>query len=420
MIKHYDVIIIGGGIAGLYSAYNIQKLSPSTSFLVLEKYKKKWLGGRMNNELFFNTVIPTGAGVIRKKKDKLLMNLIHELKISTSESYFDPQYASTFQNIDIKKVMKLLRNRYEQHEHLSKTPMTFRQFAEPLLGSSNYKKFITSVGYTDYENEDVFETLYHYGMEDNACCWEIANVNWKHLVSKLCNSIGMKNIKTSSNVVKIEKISGSPCEFVIETKKEVSYSCNKVIVATTIDTLRKLIPGASNPNSIYQQIEGQPFLRLYGKFSKNSIPIIQSYVPEYMIVPGPIQKIIPINPENGVYMISYSDNKNATFFKDRLENTPENREYYCRLIEKSLGIPEGSLHLNAISDYYWPIGTHYYKPLKKNIYDSREEFIDKAQHPEEGMLVVGEVVSRNQGWSEGALESVKNVLTKKWLTRSNC
>ena len=38
----YDIIIIGGGIAGLYSAYNIQKISPTKKILVLESYKKKW------------------------------------------------------------------------------------------------------------------------------------------------------------------------------------------------------------------------------------------------------------------------------------------------------------------------------------------------------------------------------------------
>jgi len=40
-IKIYDIIIIGSGIAGLYSAYKIKKMSDKTSFLVLEKYKKK-------------------------------------------------------------------------------------------------------------------------------------------------------------------------------------------------------------------------------------------------------------------------------------------------------------------------------------------------------------------------------------------
>ena len=37
--RYYDIIIIGSGMAGLYAAYNIQKMSPSTSFIVLEKYK---------------------------------------------------------------------------------------------------------------------------------------------------------------------------------------------------------------------------------------------------------------------------------------------------------------------------------------------------------------------------------------------
>jgi hypothetical protein len=415
---YYDVVIIGGGIAGLYSAYNIMKMSPSTSFLVLEKYKKKWLGGRMNNEIFYNTLVVTGAGVIRKKKDKLLLNLIHQLDIPTRQSKFDPHYANTFDPVNVEKIMKFLRSKYEENTSKNKNmpALTFKQFAEHILGKEIYNRFITTIGYTDYENEDVNETLYHYEMEDNICCWDVINIYWNQLVLKLCNEIGLKNIKTSSEVIKVQKLENNPCNFFIETKKGVSYTCNKVIVATTIDGLRKLMPGGQNPNNIYQQIEGQPFLRLYGKFSKKSIPIIEQYVPNYTIVPGPLQKIIPINIKSGIYMISYSDNKNALLLKDHLDNTSENREYFCRLIETSLDIPEGTLHLNAISDYYWPIGTHYFKPLQKSVYVNREEFLYKAQHPEKGIIVVGEVVSRNQGWSEGALESVKYALTKKWLT----
>ena len=53
----YDIIIIGSGISGLYAAYNFKKMSPDKSFLILEKYKKHWIGGRTSNELFYGTEI---------------------------------------------------------------------------------------------------------------------------------------------------------------------------------------------------------------------------------------------------------------------------------------------------------------------------------------------------------------------------
>jgi len=34
------------------------------------------------------------------------------------------------------------------------------------------------------------------------------------------------------------------------------------------------------------------------------------------------------------------------------------------------------------------------------------------------MLVVGEMISMNQGWVQGALESVEAVVTKKWVDKN--
>ena len=121
-----------------------------------------------------------------------------------------------------------------------------------------------------------------------------------------------------------------------------------------------------------------------------------------------------------VYMIAYADNKNAELLQKHNENTPENRFFFERNIEKSLGIIPNTLKIIAIKDYYWPAGTHYYEPLDRKKYNSRTEFISDAQHPEPGVLVVGEVVSRRQGWTEGALESVHAVLNQKWINSYNC
>ena len=142
---------------------------------------------------------------------------------------------------------------------------------------------------------------------------------------------------------------------------------------------------------------------------------MKEHVRGYTIVPGPLQKIIPMDPSKGVYMIAYSDNKHAAFLKKYVADTPNNRKMLCSLLETALGLPHDSLELLAMKDYYWPIGTHYYTPLS-DTYETRKEFIRAAQHPQTGILVVGEVVSDNQGWTNGALSSVKSVLTKKWIT----
>jgi monoamine oxidase len=78
-----------------------------------------------------------------------------------------------------------------------------------------------------------------------------------------------------------------------------------------------------------------------------------------------------------------------------------------------VGISSGSLKLNEIVSYYWNIGTHYYKPLPHD-YKNRNAFIKTAQHPMSNLLVVGEMISTNQGWVEGALESVDAVVNEKW------
>lgn len=416
-LRYYDIVIIGSGMAGLYAAYNIQKMSPNTSFIILEKYKKKWIGGRANNETFYGTQIVTGAGVGRKNKDKLLIKLMDELDVPYDEFSFKPYYSNQIQNvIDIKKIIQYLKNEYNKHNH--QRHISFKQFAFPLLGTTLYDDFLVSAGYTDYENEDAFDVIQNYGMDDNACCWKGLYIPWRQLVIALYNEIGSDRVKTSMNVVSISKNRENPCSFSVQTDEGIIFESNKVIIATTIDSIRRILPGASIKNSIYNEIQGQNFIRMYGKFSKKSSEIMKQYVKGYTIVPGPLQKIIPIDASKGVYMIAYSDNINATFLKSYLEDTPKNRNIYCYLLEKALGMPARSLELAAIKDFYWPIGTHYYTPLS-NKYKSREEFIYKAQHPENGILVVGEVVSDNQGWVNGALSSVKAVLNKKWV-KTHC
>jgi hypothetical protein len=420
----YDIIIVGAGISGLYSAYNIQKMSPKTRFLILEQNNKKWLGGRIGNENFYGVSVVTGAGVGRKSKDDLIQTLLKELHIKTTEFNVDPVLAPTIKNpVDVMQIIRYLRKEYKKMAN--KPKQTFKQFAIKHLGNKLYNDFIISASYTDYENEDVEETLYHYGMEDNKCCWTGINIPWHTLAYKLVESIGEENVRASTKIVSLalnDNDCGNCSGYKLISSKGVEFYCNKVIIATTIHSAKLLIPGASLKNSIYQHIHGQPFLRVYGKFTKESSAVLNRHIGSsgYLIVPGPLHSVISMDVKKGVYMIAYTDNAAAKELSSHLENNEKNRAFFVKLLRESIGIGLNEpMDLIAIKDYYWNIGTHYYDPLPDG-FKSRGEFIKKAQHPEPNMLVVGEMVSRDQGWTKGALESVYVALTKKWIDAVVC
>jgi len=422
----YDYIIVGGGISGLYSAYRLLKSTAKNDakkILVLEKNKSRWIGGRMGYYPFHGMDVSIGCGIGRKKKDKLLIALLHDLDVAYKEIHVTNQIADNIEySADVSYIVSLLRQEFLRLEkgelgNNDVRGMTFKQFALPVLGKKVYDTFLMTCGYTDFENEDVYETLYYYGMDDNTSGWTGLSISWRTLLQTLLKKIENKvEIKSSSHVTNVvEILEGEPgSEFIVKTESGDSYSCKHVILATTVDTVRKLLP----KHKIYNDIVGQPFLRIYGKFSKECIPIMREHFSVGTMVKGAIHRIIPMNIDSGIYMIVYTDNKGALALKNHIDHNRhndnnhnfKNREYFCRLIEKSCDLPFGSLFLTDMVSFYWNIGTHYYKPLS-NIETSRKEFIYKAQHPMPNMFVVGEMVSRNQGWVEGALESVDAVIS---------
>jgi len=413
----YDIIIIGAGIAGLYTAYLIRKTSPNLKVLILEK-NQKHIGGRMGSELFYGSNVSIGAGVGRLEKDKLLMDLLDELDIPYKK--FE---TNTGESIDlkgqcvVKKLFLMIKRTYnEKRKKGICINQTFKEFALPLLGMSGYANFLACSGYTDYENTDIYDVLYNYGFEDNYDNFTAVGIPWNLLLSKLVKKINPIKIKRnnvtsveknedgnfiieSSNIKKIKiKVTAKASQKFISIKKSFKYFTKKVVFATTVDSLYRLIK-----NPIYDQIHGQKFLRCYGKFSQSSIPILKKYITSpTMVVKGPLHKIISINPDKGIYMI-YADNASAKKLLPYIKNTSINCRLIAILMSNALSSPK--IEIESMLGVYWKIGTHYYTPTT----EKREDFIYHVQRPLKNMFVVGEMVSLNQGWVEGALESVEQV-----------
>ena len=58
-------------------------------------------------------------------------------------------------------------------------------YTDSLIDKKEYDKFVVCAGYSDYENEDAYDVLYHYNFDDNYNRWVGFSVPWKKLVDKI-------------------------------------------------------------------------------------------------------------------------------------------------------------------------------------------------------------------------------------------
>jgi len=395
----YDLIIIGGGIAGLYAAYQICK--SNKSFIILEKNSSDRLGGRVMVDKFYGANILCGAGIGRTDTNPLLLKLAKQLNIPCKKFIQSINYADNVEKIDLMQYIQQLRKQIKSNPILR--TKTFKQAFTKVFDKKQLEKFVTYSGYSDYLDADVDLTIRTYGMDDCIAGWEGFRISWQELIDKLIQKIGTNHIATNTEVVDIIQSNNL---YNIRTS-HTTYIAKKVLLCLPINQIQKL-----SPHPIYQQIVSQPFLRVIAKFDSSSAKILAEITQSYTVVANQLQKIIPIDLLKGIWMICYSDNQNALQLKNNLSDTLKNCSKYARLAEEALNIPSHTLQIISIRSYWWNQGTHYMKPLSKQ-YKSRKEFLKIAQHPQPNMWVGGEAVSDYQGWVEGALKSIR--LIEKYL-----
>lgn len=393
MVPVYDIVIIGCGIGGLYSAYLYKKLYPHKSICIFEK--TNYIGGRVKTKLFSGTKIVQGAGVGRLSKDKNLIQLLKDLKIPYQTHPMTIKY-SLYNPTEIERIHVMVE-KLKQSIKTIKAPISFKEYASLIIGPKDYDSFVNIIGYTDFENTDAFYTLKHYGLDDvyNNKSNSKIFLDWDILIGKLVEFIGKDNIHTN---ICIEKIDADKKEVFLSNLPKIKAR-DRIVIATPITSIRKLLQSGAY-KSTYDIVEGQPFMYVYAKLSHDST--LKEFVTSYSVIDPPLRKIIPFDLENNVFMIAYVDNEDAK----GLLRKGNNKTYFENEIRKSY--PNSIVKIEKIWRKYWKIGTHYFKPFYPT--QSVKEMIYQLQHPHRNVLVVGEAVSMHQGWVEGALQSARSVI----------
>jgi len=299
----------------------------------------------------------------------------------------------------------------DQVNYMEYDPKTFREYVVDILGIENYELLTKNLSFTDYEGEDALLSVLYYGFDDNYEPSEIISIKWDDLLDKLHSKLSTQ-IRTGCTVVSFQNLADNTfkivCDQMVKTdncfSQQQTFICKKVIFANNMDVIKKY-------KKVYEIVKHQPFLRVYcqvdvsgssgflNKLRKNGSTVVDNE----------LCKIININRDEGLFMIAYCDNENAETLSKYIENTPQNIYFFQNYIIDALSLKLEDIKIENIYGFYWTVGTHYYQSKNPLTIDND---IEKLQNPFENVYVVGECVSKNQGWVEGALESVEKIFKK--------
>lgn len=381
----YDYVIVGGGIAGLYANYVLAK---KYNGILLEKEND--LGGRVYEMNWHGTNIKIGAGIMDENNIHLL-KLLKELKIIPHS--FDSDIRSFHEPFDMNKAIKQIKSMFKKH-YLPNNKLTMKEFLEKHFEKEFVKNFIINCEYRDFIESDPYYFIKYYKIDDMSHDpYKILIIEWKKLVNKLSKT----NCYTNSEIKKVEKINDNL--FKISSGTE-TYFSKKIIFALTLKSLDKLISNIIDFK--YKDYIGTvEFVRIY-TFHKNGYK--SDKIGHYNLVPNQLEKIIKITDK--ILMASYSDNTGAKYWKSvsLLDKKSQIKKVENKLQDLDIGI-------NKVDDLeigYWQEGIHYYKPFGSVKFP---DLLKKLSKPSKNVFVIGEIISKKQGWVEGCIESVNRVFS---------
>lgn len=412
----YDEIIVGGGMAGLYYAYERLKREKDCKILILEK-EEIW-GGRVQTQHFQfqkkSYQIEAGAGRFNQNHTYLIQ-LIHELGLKKqiipipSETHFIP--SSPYKTYNANDLMNRVRKHSLQHPHSKDLDqMTYLQYAKKILTPSEIKFLKDSFGYTSeltQTNARYAIHLFHLDFRPNIQFY-VLQKGFSQIIQLLLQHLKKRNcqMKLKSEVKDIEYDGEDYFVKVLSQEKTKIYKTKKLVLAVPKPTLMKLHILKNIKNEL-NGIECIPLLRYYSIYpSDPTTGKVWFHDLGKTTTNIGIRYIIPINKETGMVMASYTDGFYAKKMQKRIEDG-EDETYLHDSLEKLF--PDQHIPNPILTKkYYWPCGEGLWKK-----HTDYHEISHHILHPyqDQKLFIIGENYSLHQGWMEGALSTAHEILS---------
>ena len=473
--KHYFTnIIVGGGIAGLYTAYNILKkqknlgnskhskysqVNDSQNVLVLESSNQ--IGGRIQSYIDNKSKIQYEKGAARfSMKHKRLIKIIKELGLGdkmfpiTNEVSYVPypndlnlQYQEKYPtfddlindlsyhlkeknvpnskllNINLLEAFDIYLPKINQINNKSKSSKSKSKYSKLKKNENLISKFAEA-------RYQYFSELYHFNaVEALRTFKQDFNLKVQYFVlegglSQIINILSEKIkkmggvIKTNTNISDIQEIYNNS-KSKSNSKSKIyklndKFTCETLVLALTTNALQSLNYIKDN-KSLYTAIKGvncRPLYRIYARYPMGSDGKVWFHNLGKVSTNLPIKFIIPYGEEKGVIMISYTDDKYADYWmKKNIESTPENNVFQKEINRQLKKLfPE-----KQIPEPKWV--KHYYWKCGVGYWtkgNNSQILMPQILHPDkkEKLYITNENFSQFQAWMEGSLQTSNFILKK--------
>ena len=453
-MKKYDIIIIGGGIAGIYTMYNLRKRYPNLKILLLEKddrlggrvytYKKKFNGhnyimdlgaGRIgfhHNEMNFlikelgledERIAITNCKNYKEIHKNFKGNYIVADKSQTKIEYYNLLYKV------LNKLNKLNKLNIQNIQNITEKILKKTYLYEILSKLFSKKEFSIIKNTFEYNNKlyylNSFDAIKIFKSDYNQYSrFFIMKNGFSTIIEKMVEKITQKkNYKIKNNCfvnnISFNQESNNYIVTYIINENKVYASSKQVICALpryALTNLKILKPFTKELNSINEISK----VRIFEIYDNNNNNVWFKNIPKTTTNDN-LQFIIPIDPKSGLIMSSYNENlstKNNYWYNLYKNNENKMRETLnkklCLIF--NMDIPK-SIYMKI---QYWKMGIACWKKNIDSHYISQ-----KLLNPFPNFYICGENYSEYQAWCEGALltsnkviENIDNYFIQKKINKT--
>ena len=337
----FDVIIVGGGISGLYLYSNL--IDKTKNMILLEQ--NNYYGGRIyqHNEKINDIDISVPAGgarfnknhteVIKLLKKYNLLDFRKDKGFDSAITFIDTrqQFPNKFNNKNgfyyVDKIIK--QSKHEKEESLRQE--SFRSYAAKYLTNEELEFMLTSTGYSGqlkYMNAYDACILFSKGIRPDM---KYYGGYYQTLIEELVKELKSKkaNLRLNSQV--------NNCTY--DKQKElyvVNYNgknveAKNVVLCIPQQGLLKIPSLVSIHPLLKNSIKCKALCRVYAIFKKEDI-WFQGLTKT--VVNNPLRYIIPFDESKGLIMISYTDDKYTNFWGKIKEDQEELKKQIVKYVKE--------------------------------------------------------------------------------------